>query len=332
MLESRPNSLEQLRNNIEYVLSDNFASMKPHSLYEPIRYMLEGGGKRLRPVLTALAADIAGGQYEYQSALQAGAAVELLHNFTLVHDDIMDSSDMRRGRQTVHRRWNDAAAILSGDAMLGSAYRLLLHSSSKSSRFNKIIECFTNGLIGVCEGQALDIDFQRESRVSMLQYITMIELKTAKLIETAVEIGGLLGGGSSEQITALQMFARFLGIAFQIQDDVLDLIGDEKEFGKPIGNDILEGKKTYLIVRASEIVLNDNDKLVLDKFYKNQGLPPNDIPIIIEMFKRLEIVQDAQKSIEHYAMKAAEFLHVFNESPAKTALLSINNQLIERRI
>lgn len=320
-----------IRSNTEKFLHNYFASMQPASLYEPIRYVLGGGGKRLRPILTVLAAESVAKTDIYESALQAGAAIEILHNFTLVHDDIMDKSDMRRGRQTVHNRWSEATAILSGDTMLGAAYKILFDATANLTSFSDIMQSFTSGLIGVCEGQALDLDYQRATAVSMERYMKMIEMKTAKLLEICTEIGALIGGALPEQINALRKFARNVGIAFQIQDDLLDLAGEEAEFGKPIGNDIIEGKKTYLIVRTAEINPGGTDGELLRRFFDEQGLPAAEVPRIADMLQRRGVLDDARAAIEKFAADAARCLSALPDSPAKETLLGINAGLIVRR-
>lgn len=326
-----PISPDKIRNDAENFLRDYFALMQPVSLYDPIRYVMSGGGKRLRPILTVLAAETVAQTDVYDSALRAGAAIEILHNFTLVHDDIMDKSNLRRGRQTIHNRWNDATAILSGDTMLGTAYRILGSSAADSPAFEKIMQSFTAGLIGVCEGQALDLDCQNSMTVSMERYMKMIELKTAKLLEICTEIGALIGGASIEQTSVLQEFARNVGAAFQIQDDLLDITGETAEFGKPIGNDIIEGKKTYLIVRAAEIVPKGSDGELLRKFFNERGLPAIDIPRMKDMLQRCGILDDARAKIEKLATDAAYCLSVLPDSSAKKILLDINAGLTARR-
>ena len=323
--------LADLRRDVELCLTAAFAASHPASVYEPIRYVVAGGGKRLRPVLTVLSAlAFRDSNVIYDKALQVGCAIEILHNFTLVHDDIMDRSSLRRGRETVHRKWNEATSILAGDTMLGIAYRLLIEAAA-GEQMGEIFACFTEGIINVCEGQALDLEFQQTREISMKMYIGMIEKKTAKLLEVCAETGAITGGARDEQREAMREFARNLGVAFQIQDDILDLTASQAEFGKPIGNDLLEGKKTYLIVRAGDLNLDGSDAALLEKFYEKQGLSQEDIPTMNQMLERRGVLGDAQQAVELYSGKAAGLLDFLPDSWAKTALLDLTDALTGRR-
>src|SRR5437868_4329899 len=203
---------------------------QPASLYEPTRHILSGGGKRIRAVLVMLAAEAVGS--DGRDALDGGVAAEMLHNFTLVHDDIMDRAATRRGRATVHTKWDEGTAILVGDVMIGMAQQILLASVPK--RAIEIIDAFTRGIVDVCEGQMLDKDFETRNDVTLDDYMQMIAMKTGRLVEMAAEVGGLIGDGTPEQIAGLRSYARHVGQAFQIQDDLLDIIADESALGKRI--------------------------------------------------------------------------------------------------
>lgn len=291
---------DSLLRAVESRLTSAIPNKQPQSLYDPMRYLLEGGGKRLRPVLTMLFCGAVGGKPI--AALDSGAAIEILHNFTLVHDDIMDRSPLRRGRQTVHQKWNDAVAILSGDALVGYAYSLLPTNASHE-RSDVIFQAFTKALIDVCEGQTLDMDFNEKKAVSIDDYFNMISLKTAALFKTCAVIGGNYGYGSSKEIEHIEKYAYLLGIAFQIQDDLLDLTAEQLKLGKKIGNDIIEGKKTYLIIKAIERA-DGEDSLLLGKFIENNGLPESYIPRFQEMFSRLGVLNDAQSEIDRLVAEA----------------------------
>lgn len=261
------------RKRIDEYLSQSHEGGVPAILYDPIEYIVSAGGKRLRPVITMLACESIGG-IGYAAA-GCGAALEILHNFTLVHDDIMDKSPLRRGRDTVHVKWDEASAILSGDVMMGLAYRLLINEVKDSPRALEIMSKFTQGLIDVCEGQAQDLEFQQTPIVSMEEYLSMIEMKTARLIELSAIIGALYANANEQQINALHSYANHLGIAFQVQDDVLDLLADNKEFGKVIGQDLLEGKKVIslcALLNASKMVkmLNSSNDI-----FKTRVSPKN---------------------------------------------------------
>ncbi len=231
---------------VENYLAQTEFPAEPELLYTPISYSLAGGGKRLRPVLLMLSHAL----YSEQAheALPAAAAVEMFHNFTLLHDDIMDHALLRRGKPSVYAKWGENVAILSGDAMMIAAYQLLCRT--QSPRLPQMLTVFNQTALEVCEGQQYDMDFESRQKVSVVEYMRMIELKTSVLLAGAVVMGALLGGASEEDCRALRRFAIELGLAFQLQDDLLDSYGEEQTLGKAIGGDILEGKKTYLMVMA----------------------------------------------------------------------------------
>ena len=237
---------EHYRDLIENYLAQTEFPAEPELLYTPISYSIAGGGKRLRPVLLLLAH----GLYaeEPQAALPAAAAVEMFHNFTLLHDDIMDHALLRRGKPSVFAKWGENVAILSGDAMMICAYQLL--ARTQSPRLQQMLAVFNQTALEVCEGQQYDMDFESRQKVSVVEYMRMIELKTSVLLAGAVVMGAVQGGASEEDCRALRRFAIELGLAFQLQDDLLDSYGDRDRLGKAIGGDILEGKKTYLMVTA----------------------------------------------------------------------------------
>ncbi|MDE6711130.1 MAG: polyprenyl synthetase family protein, partial [Alistipes sp.] len=236
---------EQLQSMIENYLAQARFPAEPELLYAPIAYSLSGGGKRLRPMLVLLSYGLF--DNNVQQALPAAGAVEVFHNFTLLHDDIMDNAAIRRGKPSVYAKWGRNVAILSGDAMLIYAYRLL--GGLTSAKLPQVLATFNTMALEVCEGQQYDMDFEKKQKVSVVEYMHMIELKTSALLAGSVQIGALLGGAPEEDCRKLRRFAVELGLAFQLQDDLLDSYGDER-LGKAIGGDILEGKKTYLMVTA----------------------------------------------------------------------------------
>ncbi|MDP2363516.1 MAG: polyprenyl synthetase family protein, partial [Ignavibacteria bacterium] len=244
----------------------------PSSLYEPATYILESSGKRLRPLLVLLSAKAVGGNFKkfYNAAL----SVEMLHNFTLVHDDIMDNADLRRGNLTLHKKYNLNTAILTGDILAAVAYEFLLKDCKVNTK--QALDSFTKGLVEVCEGQSLDTEFETRKNVSLPEYINMIEKKTAALARMCCELGAYLADGSKEDIKALSGYGKYLGIAFQIQDDLLDITADKAEFGKRIGGDLLEGKKSFLFIKALEKA-NGKDKDALIKVVVNKGIKENQI-------------------------------------------------------
>lgn len=288
---------------IESVLAKIYSKHEPRSLYEPINYVLQGGGKRIRPFLVLSSAAAVGGKYK--NVYNASLAVEILHNFTLVHDDIMDNADTRRGRKTIHIRNNVDAAILAGDLMAALAYESLLKDCGKDAK--KALSIFTRGLIEVCEGQGYDKDFETRSSVSIKEYKLMIYKKTAALIEMCCLLGAELGNGSDSEVKALGQFGRNLGMAFQIQDDLLDITADEKELGKPVGGDLAEGKKTYLFLKALEKG-KGKEKEMLHKVIRNKGIDKKEIPSYKLLYEKLGVLEDARKEIRTYTNKAVSSL------------------------
>src|ERR1700761_9383330 len=221
----------------------------PAALYEPISYILSIGGKRMRPALLLMACDLFGGDVD--DALAPALAIEVFHNFTLMHDDIMDNAPLRRGRTTVHERWNKNVAILSGDVMLIEGYKLMMQV--KDHLLRQILDIFNNTAVDVCEGQQIDMEFEQRNDVTIKEYINMIRLKTAVVLGGALKIGALLGGASTKDANLLADFGVNLGLAFQLQDDILDVYGNPEKFGKQVGGDIIANKKTYLLLKALEL-------------------------------------------------------------------------------
>ncbi len=234
-----------IKEEIEKLSADY--SLPPSELYEPIRYMFDMGGKRIRPLFVLLACDIYGGRTE--EAVAAALALELFHNFSLVHDDIMDNAPMRRNHPTVHQKWNSSTAILSGDVMLVKAYQLV----QKSKIAERILPVFSEMAVKVCEGQQWDLNYEKVKTISVAQYFEMIGLKTAALIAASMKIGALLGGADKNNAELMNEFGYNTGMAFQLQDDLLDVYGNEKKFGKQSGGDIIANKKTYLLIKAIEL-------------------------------------------------------------------------------
>ncbi len=221
-------------------------SKEPRGLYEPIGYVLSMGGKRIRPVLTLMACNLF--SEEITMAIQPALGIEVFHNFTLLHDDIMDRADIRRGKPTVHKKWNDNTAILSGDAMQIAAYQLI--AKTPKNYLKKVLELFSHTAIEICEGQQYDVEFENFEKVEAEEYLEMIRLKTAVLLGCALKTGAIVGGAGEEDAQNLYDFGINIGLAFQLKDDLLDVYGNEATFGKKIGGDILCNKKTYLLIHA----------------------------------------------------------------------------------
>ncbi|MDZ7623083.1 MAG: polyprenyl synthetase family protein [Ignavibacteriaceae bacterium] len=303
---------EAERLKINKILSLALKDRNPISLYEPGSYILNSGGKRLRPLLVLLSAKAVGGKFK--NAYNAAAAVEMLHNFTLVHDDIMDNADKRRGRLTLHKKYDHNTAILAGDSLLSIAYEFLLKDCNGNAK--EVISSFTHGLIEVCEGQSLDTDFELRKNVSLSEYIVMIKKKTAAMAEMCCRIGALLGGGTKAQVTALGNYGLNLGIAFQIQDDLLDISADEKEFGKTIGGDLVEGKKTFLFLEALEKSKGEDRKKLL-KVIEKKGIRRNQVSGYKMIYEKLGVLDDARREIRNYTQSALRSINSLNEENKK---------------
>ncbi len=247
--------LQPLNDRIQEKLLSSIDDEFPRTLKDPIRYFLETPGKKIRPLLTLLCSRAAGGSAE--DALPAAVGIELFHDFTLIHDDIMDQDELRRGRVTIHKKWDEGTAILVGDALVGMAYTFLVQSNP--AHLSEVVNLFSEGLIKVCEGQALDKEFEGRDRVEMPEYLDMISKKTAWLFKLSCQIGAILGGATREAVQKFAAFGHQLGIAFQVQDDLLDLVADESRLGKKVGSDFEMHKKTYPSVKYQEYIRNHPD-------------------------------------------------------------------------
>lgn len=315
-----------LRQTIDNYLIGCLNEQDPRSLYGPIKYVLAGRGKRIRPVLLMVACEVVGGQAE--AAVHAGAALEILHNFTLVHDDIMDNAPSRRGRRTVHTKWDNNVAILSGDALLALAYRVLLRT--ESARLRDITKIFTEGVLEVCEGQAYDKDFELRRRVSLDEYLLMIRKKTGRMMTVSTEIGGIIGDATDTELDALRRFGDLIGQAFQIQDDLLDIVGDVKEFGKTIGGDIREGKKTFLLLEALERARGKDRKLLLDVAAK-RGIRKSTIPLIRAIYQSTGAIDAAIQRVRDDIEEAKDQLRRLRSSEATSMLHWFSDMLLNRK-
>lgn len=317
--------LNKLRNIFEEKLSNIFVNKLPKSIYEPANYVLDGSGKRIRPLLVFLSNKIVGGNYS--DVYNAAIAVELLHNFTLVHDDIMDNSDLRRGKLTVHKKYDTNTAILVGDSLLAMAYKFLFKDLKKKSK--DIISSFTKGLVEVCEGQGYDKEFEIRNDVTLKEYLLMIKKKTAAMIEMACNVGASIGGGNKKEIKALSDFGLNIGMAFQINDDLLDIIGKEEEFGKNIGCDLLEGKKTFLFLKALEKAQGQQTNY-LNKVMINKGIKPDEINFYKNLYYELNVIDDAKNKIKFYTENAIKNLDIFKNTKEKNILIYLSQSLLER--
>ncbi len=274
--------------------------VEPHGLYEPCDYLLALGGKRLRPALLLMAYELFGDKVD--EALPAAWAVELFHNFTLMHDDIMDAAPLRRGQPTVHKRWNLNTGILSGDIMLIYAYRHLAAVGDDATS-RALIHTFNRVATGVCEGQQMDVNFETRDDVSLPEYVRMIELKTAVLLGGALEMGALAAGAATNDAHHLYEFGRLAGISFQIQDDLLDTYGDPVKFGKQVGGDILQNKKTFLVLKTLETA-PESDRTELARWMQTGADEPGKVDAVRALFDRNGIPALVAEEQERYRLEA----------------------------
>lgn len=307
---------------------DNFINdLNDNSVYEPIKYFLKLPSKRVRPILTLIASRLYNNNTDY--ALSAALANELFHNFTLIHDDIMDSSKIRRGKETVHLKWTVNQAILSGDAMQILAYKCL--ENYEASIQKKLIEIFNDTALKICEGQQLDIEFEKENELKFSDYIQMIKYKTAVLLGSSLKMGGIINNVSESDLESLYEIGLNLGLAFQIQDDYLDLYGDQKLIGKKIGGDVMKRKKTVMYHIYKEIS-SAKDSQILDQVYN--GSESNDdskIQKVFDLFKQAKVDVKTKDLVKEYSSKAINSLENLNaKNHEKSDLILICNNLILR--
>lgn len=299
----------------------------PRNLYDPINYMLSLGGKRLRPVLVLMSTEVFGTSYKY--ALDAALAIEVFHNFTLVHDDIMDDAPLRRGKQTVHEKWDIKTGILSGDTMLIHSYQLF--ENYEGQVFKELVSLFSKTAIEVCEGQQYDVDFETRDDVTIPEYLKMIEYKTAVLVGSAMKTGAILAGASVQEQEKIYDFGRLLGIAFQLQDDYLDAFGDPATFGKQVGGDIIENKKTYLYLKALELGKDDQKKQLNHIFSVKLEDSTEKISAVKELFEDTGAKDITRSAIREYTQQAFDMLDTLSLDQEKKELLkSFGDSLMNR--
>ncbi|GAA4269054.1 polyprenyl synthetase family protein [Hyunsoonleella aestuarii] len=322
-------AIENYQGEFVAYLNEYSTIKNPKNLYTPIDYILNLGGKRLRPVLTLLAADIFGG--DYKKALNAALSIEVFHNFSLVHDDIMDDAPLRRGKETVHEKWDVNTGILSGDAMLIMAYQLF--ETYDAETFQALAKLFSKTALEVCEGQQYDVDFETRNDVTIPEYLKMIEYKTAVLVAAALKMGAIISGASKEDQQSIYEFGKNLGIAFQLQDDYLDAFGDTETFGKQVGGDIIENKKTYLYLKALENASDEDAKTLKSLFGEVLKDNSNKIEITKELFISTGSAEKTKREIENYTNKAFSVLDTLDVSDSKKAILKVfGNSLMNRTV
>jgi geranylgeranyl diphosphate synthase type II len=321
-------SWKDFQSQIERNLAEVISKTKPDSLKLPFQYLIDNGGKRLRPILTMISAGLTGA--DPKKAINIATAIEILHNFTLVHDDIMDGSPLRRGKPSVHKKYGDSAAILVGDVMIGYACALIPKDENLPNIF-QIQKLFMDSLIVVCEGQAYDMDFNQSTHITVDDYIKMIGMKTSNLLKNSLLMGAYVGNPDVELIQNLTEFSDNMGLAFQIQDDYLDLTADA-EFGKTKAQDLIEGKKTHMIIRVHQLAKEPKDRELIDDFYQNHGIKQEQIPAMLELIERLGVFEETIELARDFFNKAEESLAKIPENEYKIMLEVTMQKLRSRKI
>lgn len=321
-------TVKELQQTFLAHLSSQQINKTPQELYEPVNYIMELGGKRLRPVLLLMACNLFDENIE--KALPASLAIETFHNFSLVHDDIMDAAPLRRGQPTVHKKYDENTAILSGDVMMILTYQYLCQPAYKD-QLAELLAIFNQVAVEVCEGQQYDMYFETSNEVQIEDYLKMIELKTSVLIAGALKMGAIIGGGSSADAEQLYEFGRNVGIAFQLQDDILDTFGDPEKFGKKTGGDIAQNKKTFLLLKAMELATGP-DKERLQNLIQDSGIDEQTkIAEVTALYQKLGVQELATQLMDNYL--ATAFTHLEQVSVAedrKRLLRELANELMHR--
>ncbi len=304
----------------------------PQELYDPIRYLMQLGGKRIRPVLCLLSYSLF--KADWQKVVNPALAIEIFHNFTLMHDDIMDKAPLRRGKQTVHEKWNDNIAILSGDVMLVNAYQYLNQCQHLTlAEYQHVVLRFNRTAAEVCEGQQMDMNFESRDQVRVDEYIEMIRLKTSVLIGLSMEMGGLLAGVDAAKARILYEIGECIGLGFQLKDDLLDVYGDPEKFGKQVGGDILANKKTYLLIRALETARGESALSLQHWLTAVQPDPVEKVRAITALYSELGIRAEAEEKINEYFDQAFQSIDRLNlNSGQKEALGKFLSGLVDREV
>lgn len=314
---------DTIKNNLEIITPDN--------LQEASIYLTKAGGKMLRPNLTLIVSQAVGGDKE--STLDTAAAIELIHTFSLIHDDIMDADDMRRGKPAVHKVWDESVAILAGDTLFSKSFEMIANTSGENistAQKNQALATVADACVKICEGQASDMSFEGNFQVKEEEYMEMIFKKTGALIAAATKAGAIIGGASQEVIDAMYDYGKLIGLAFQIQDDYLDVISNEEDLGKPVGSDIVEGKMTLMVVNALSKT-DDSDSERLINILKNPESSQSEVDEAISLFNKYDSIQYAQNIAQENVNKAKELLEILPESEYKTSLQLIADFVLNRK-
>ena len=324
--------IKQFLPALEAEINQMNLGQNPNELYEPIRYLMALGGKRIRPVLSLLTYSLF--KNDWQNAIQPSLSIEIFHNFTLMHDDIMDKAPLRRGKATVHEKWNDNIAILSGDVMLVKAYDYLNEAKNIDlASFQYLLTRFNKTAAEVCEGQQYDMNFENLSIVSIDEYIEMIRLKTSVLVGFAMELGTLLAGESKEMATHLYQIGELVGLGFQLKDDLLDVYGDPVKFGKQVGGDILANKKTYLLIKALEQAKGDQAAELSHWLQASNSIPSDKIAAVKQIYTSLGIHTQTENAIQRYFDQAFELMGKLEISEErKLSLQNFMAGLVDREV
>lgn len=322
-------AISQYRDFFLTYLTNQSIHKEPKNLYEPIEYIIGLGGKRMRPLLTLMASEVFNA--DYKQALPAAMAVEVFHNFSLVHDDIMDDAPLRRGHKTVHEKWNLNTGILSGDAMLILAYQYF--EQYEPAIFRDLAKLFSKTALEVCEGQQWDVDFEARKDVTIPEYLKMIEYKTAVLVAAAMKMGAIVAESSEENADLIYEFGLNLGLAFQLQDDFLDAFGDPETFGKQVGGDIIVNKKTYLYLKALAFSGKEEGQQLIDLFSVQLEDNLDKINAVKEIFDRSGASKATQQAIQEYTFKAFDTLEKMDiEKDKKAILRAFGEDLMGRKV
>ncbi len=321
-------NINELINKINEEIVKLDISGDPKELYEPIEFSLQNGGKRIRPLMTLIACDMFGGNTD--QVMSSAIGLEIFHNFTLVHDDIMDQAPIRRGKPTVYKKWDTNTAILSGDVMFALAYQYLLNSPEKY--LSRVLNVFNDTVIQVCEGQQYDMNFEISENVTEAEYLNMIRLKTAVLPAACLKIGAIIARAPENEIQNLYLFGELFGLAFQLKDDWLDVYGEEDVFGKKTGGDIVANKKTWLYIKAFEKA-DDNQKNELKQAFSGNIQNQKDkIEVVKNIYDNLKLNELAIEQIDKYHKRAIDYVNKIKiPDDSKSNLFDLLNKLVERK-
>lgn len=321
--------LKKYSAGVDREIEKSLDTVDPENLYNASKHLIKAGGKKIRPALVLLTAEAVGGNIE--GAYKTAAAVELIHTFSLIHDDIMDEDEMRRGKPSVHTMWGEPMAILAGDILFSLAFELVAQTQVDDVPANRVIKALNtvvDACIKICEGQACDMSFEEKFDVGESEYLNMIYKKTAALIAAATKSGAIIGGGTAEQVEALSQYGELIGMAFQIQDDYLDVVSDEEELGKPVGSDIVEGKMTLMVVHTLSVASpEDKEELI---FILKSGDESN-TQRAIDIFNKYGSIDYTRDIALDNVNRAKDLLDLLDDSPAKEALYDLADFMLQRK-